>query len=754
MTEENEKGLTFRDKILVEYHKIPFDPELENKDLNEELADILVQNGLLRQILKTDPDKWKIEDIKEAADILSQYGFAYWEFCKVLDAYAQESWKALGEITQKEIGEKYFQNLNLSGDGFHLSYDTQPYRVSKDGIEKYFKHETREGEVIEGWFTLSITPIILNFIGECLDDESYMYQIKYKTVTGQENIKWVTPEYLLTSSIKDLVNLGIQYIDTDQKDLKQYFKLVLNHSNEIPKAVTAYKNGWKKDNTVFITGSYAHTGNGKKEILALTEELTTAYEVKGNKKQWIETMTPLLEHDLIRLKCYATVTAMLLRFIGVRSFVVHNYYESSGLKSISMQLASSLIGNPMELLKDADSTKVGIERTLEYNTDTPVYFDETSNNPRFKEAIYMIGNEQGKGRGTKEGGMEKVAHWKTVVQTTGEHPISKGNSTNTGQQIRILEIYEGIPRLDSDYVEKVKDTLDNNYGLFQDEIIQAIFKWKDKLKLVYKNMKMFFEKADTVFADRSKTYFVALSVGGFILEDIFKKNGIPDKNCMEICKKYYQRVIIEDRTIPYHLRALDTVYSWHMRNKKSFEYSRELDPEENFTYTKGPIELFGWISKDAIYYDPDKLQEYLVSKGFNFERVIQDWKDKDILEPTMEKNPETGDLKYKSWKKYSVINGQRIKGVKIPFSKMKEILEIREEDIYDMKKGDVNIEEIYVPLIDACSRFLAENPELKNITHPAGEVADMFIKSKDREELLIYGKENIVKAFKLCKKEA
>ncbi len=98
--------------------------------------------------------------------------------------------------------------------------------------------------------------------------------------------------------------------------------------------------------------------------------------------------------------------------------------------------------------------------------------------------------------------------------------------------------------------------------------------------------------------------------------------------------------------------------------------------------------------------------------------------------------------------------GFRAAGVKIPFSKMKEILEIREEDIYGMKKGKVDIEEIHVPLINACSRFLAENPELKNITHPAGEVEDMFIKSKDREELLIYGKENIVKAFKLCKKEA
>jgi len=746
-------GLTFRDQILSEYHKIPFDPELENQDLNEVLADVLVLSSVLRADLK-DPKDWDIQVFNETAEELSQYDFAYWEFCKVMEAYVSESWKALEETVKKEINEKYFENKRLLGeDGFLLDYDTHPFRVSKNGIEKYYKYEAKDGREVEGWEILSITPIILNSIGECLDDDSYMYQIKYKTVTGQENVKWVTPEYLQTSTMKELVNLGLHFVDTDQKNLKQYFKLVLTYSSQIPKEITAYKNGWKKDNTVLITGSYAHTGKGKKDILALTEEISTAYEIKGNKKQWIENITPLLEHDLIRLKCYATVTAMLLRFIGVRSFIVHNYFESTGLKSVSMQLACSLLGNPLELIKDADSTKVGIERTLEYNTDTPIYFDETSNNPRFREAIYMIGNEQGKGRGTKEGGMEKIAHWKTVVQTTGELPISKGNSTNTGQQIRILEIYEGIPRLDSDYVEKVKDTLDNNYGLFQDEIIQAIFKWKDKLKLVYKNMKMFFEKADSVFADRSKTYFVALSVGGFILEDIFKNNGIPEKNSMEICNKYYQRVIIEDRTIPYHLRALDTVYSWHLRNKKLFEYSKELDPEENFTYTKGPIELLGWISKDAIYYDPDKLQEYLVSKGFNFERVIQDWKDNNILEPSIEKDQTTDKSRYKSWKKHSIINGQRIKGVKIPFSKLKEILEIRDEDIYDMKSGNVDKEVIYVPLMEACSRFLVENPELKNITHPAGEVAELYIKSEDRAELLFYGKENIVKAFKLCKKE-
>ncbi|AAM07485.1 DUF927 domain-containing protein [Methanosarcina acetivorans] len=653
---------------------------------------------------------------------------------------------------KSELKEKYYSREEQSSEyDFTIDFDIHPFRISKTGIEKYYKYDRKDGQEVEGWEMVTCTPIIIHSIGECVDDEAYMYQIKYRTVIGQEFSKWVTPEVLLTSSMKELVNLGLQFVDADQKNLKYYFKQLLGYAYQIPTEFTARTNGWKKENSIFITGSYAHMAQGRKEILALTEEIASAYEIKGNKKEWIENLTPLLEYDLIRLKCYATVAAMLIRFIGVKSFIVHNYYESSGLKSVSMQLASSLVGNPLELIKDADSTKVGIEKTLEYNTDTPIYFDETSNNEKFREAIYMIGNEQGKGRGNKEGGIDKTGKWKTVVQTTGEQPLTKANSTNTGQQIRVLEIFEGIPRLDSDYIETVKDTLENNYGLFLDEIVQTIFKRKDKLKQVYKNLTMFFDKSNTVFADRSKTYFVALAVGGFILEEIFEKNGIPTKDPHKVCNKYYQRVVIEDRTIPYYLRALDTTYSWHLRNKKFFEYSKELDPEEIFTYTRGSIELFGWITKDAIYYDPDKLHDYLVSKGFNFERVIQDWKNNNVLEPTMMKT-DTGELRYKSWKKYTVINGQRVKGVKIPFTRLQEVLEIRDGEIYDIKNSDeVKIEEIHVSLIEACSKYLAENQKFKNVSYSPEDVADMFIRSEDRTELLMYGRDNIVKAFRTCK---
>ena len=93
MSDDNEKVLSFRDQVLAEYHKIPFDPNTENKDLNEELADILIQNGLLRELLKTDQGKWGIEDYKDVAEVLSQFGILHWEFCKVMEAYVPEGWK-------------------------------------------------------------------------------------------------------------------------------------------------------------------------------------------------------------------------------------------------------------------------------------------------------------------------------------------------------------------------------------------------------------------------------------------------------------------------------------------------------------------------------------------------------------------------------------------------------------------------------------------------------------------------------------
>lgn len=112
--------------------------------------------------------------------------------------------------------------------------------------------------------------------------------------------------------------------------------------------------------------------------------------------------------------------------------------------------------------------------------------------------------------------------------------------------------------------------------------------------------------------------------------------------------------------------------------------------------------------------------------------MINDWKDKGILEPTRSKDPKTVEYRYKSWKATTLINEQRIKGVKIPFEQLRTLLSLRDENLQDMKNSNEieRIETLHISLIESCELFLRENPELKNVTYTPKEVAENFIRSK------------------------
>ena len=58
---------------------------------------------------------------------------------------------------------------------------------------------------------------------------------------------------------------------------------------------------------------------------------------------------------------------------------------------------------------------------------------------------------------------------------------------------------------------------------------------------------------------------------------------------------------------------------------------------------------------------------------------------------------------------------------------------------------------MHTSLIEACTRYLTENPILKNEIYTPEQAADLFIKSMSREDLLIYGRAKIVRAFEICK---
>ena len=59
---------------------------------------------------------------------------------------------------------------------------------------------------------------------------------------------------------------------------------------------------------------------------------------------------------------------------------------------------------------------------------------------------------------------------------------------------------------------------------------------------------------------------------------------------------------------------------------------------------------------------------------------------------------------------------------------------------------------MHTSLIEACNRYLSENPMLKDEVYTPEQAAELFMKSMSREDLLIYGRAKIVRAFETCKK--
>lgn len=644
----------------------------------------------------------------------------------------------------KTVIENNNSNDNEEIDPFTPSFKTKGFHVDSSGIYK----EVWE-EVLNDYkhVLISKTPFIITKIGESLDDTSsrvIKYKIKYKSITGRILDEYIEPSELLSSDInKKLANLGIVLIDDNPKQLKKYVINFLDTSNNLPIEYLAFKNGWYNNNSMLVTGEYAYTQNGREEINQLSDFLAPMYGIKGNKTDWYNGVKKFLEYDLTWIKMYATVASFCIRFLNINSYVLNNWHESTGAKSMSMCIGGSLIGNPSieGLIQDAKSTPVGIEKYLEFNSDTPVYYDETSNNVEFKNYIYMMANGKGKGRGNKENTYSVGGSWHTIIQTTGEMALTKDESTLTGIKMRVIELHEAIPMQDQKDVLLLKNTLVDNYGLFLDEIIKKIFSYKHKLRKLYEQLEMFFEKSISVFSERMKAYFVVLAVGGYILDEVFRENGIPTKDSIDVCTKYYKKVVLEDPTTPYSELALSALYQWTVRNLSKFERSKK-----DFVYdglAKGAIEVYGWITKDAIYYDETMSRMALEKMGFIFSKAKEDWKN-GIVEPYMKNG------KIQSYTNQSTINGKSIKGIKIKVSTLRDKLGM-DENILEVSGNEEIKEYDEMSIEEKCNHFLCEHPKYKTIEYTSEQAVNEMARL-DAGLCLTNGKSYIVEKMDLCKR--
>jgi len=354
----------------------------------------------------------------------------------------------------------------------------------------------------------------------------------------------------------------------------------------------------------------------------------------------VQATNKLIKYPTVRFKLYTACVPPLLKLLNIKSFVETQQTPSGRLKTTMGLHAASIWGNPERLQLNAESTAVGILKTVEFCMDLPIFVDETSITDKIKELVYLVVNGVGRSKGNTDGGLVMPSTWSTVLLTTGEKPILP-ESALTGQQVRVLPLRDGVTeKLPALTVKEIQNGITTNYGHVGVLFMQELFKEKENLISLFNSFFDDFPEVEDITSDRAKEYYAAVALAGYLLEIVFEKIGVTTQESSIVCKKYFTDNVISNSFMPDHIKALSAAYSWFSANEVYFQDDDDDHPLNH--------ERYGWIRNDknhgsCICFIPDKLSKYLNTEiGPNtYEAVTDEWKALKILIPK-EQTDKTG----------------------------------------------------------------------------------------------------------------
>lgn len=561
--------------------------------------------------------------------------------------------------------------------------DLFPYKITSEGIFKKIPSKDNPQEVNE--VRISSTPCKIIAIGDNVDTGEILYKICITDAKKREKIYWKSGEDLLTrTGALSLIKDGMLFKESVVLDIENLFDMYIHAINgKLPEELTASKSGWKKDFSIFVVGNYGYSQDGVTPILQMENNTAELYAQKGTLEGWKVAADILLEYDAVRFKFYASCTPMLLSLLNVSSFLQEQCAPSGLLKTLTGWFCASIWGNPVPLQINASSTPKGIEAFVGFNTDLPIYIDETSTNEKeIKDLIYTIANGVGRSTSNKSRGYEMPKTWSTVVLTTGENPILPTNA-KMGQLVRNVPLKGGVDtKLDQEIVATAESAIMENYGHFRELYIQKVFKYKSELKKIYTAFRNEFPKTEDITSERAKKFYAAIATAGLLVEEVFKDIGIATKDPFEIVNHYFEANVISSTVfVPDYMRALEAVYSWFDANRIYFEDPVEKGKEINH-------ERYGWIRGNYICFIPIKLEEFVTKAGYNYLGCLEEWKNNKLIATRTKKN-ESGSISILP-KVQLKVDGHNIQVIKIPFRKDEDDTEFKEKDNRE-DKGDGGI---------------------------------------------------------------
>ena len=269
----------------------------------------------------------------------------------------------------------------------------------------------------------------------------------------------------------------------------------MKFSSPASRSVRVERTGWY--NKLYVLGD---SGIGVKDVefVATYKSKNNYFNEKGTLEDWQENVADLCDKNpLFQFAIAAAFASVLLTPCDYESFGLHFFGQSSKGKSALGIVAGSVVGGGGKngFSKQWRSTSNALESTAFEHNDNLLVLDEISQiEPKaLSESIYMLFNDQGKGRADKSGDGKKIKDWKILVISNGEQTIEskiredKNRQQMAGQAVRMVDI-EAI---------KVRN---GEPTLF--EYVPNNMTEKDFVNLLKTNAKKYFGTAIRVFLEK------------------------------------------------------------------------------------------------------------------------------------------------------------------------------------------------------------------------------------------------------------
>ncbi len=596
-----------------------------------------------------------------------------------------------------------------------------PYELRKDGVGKW--HEIKDPEEPEKtkqvFEYFLYTPAYISALSDDLDGEQILYKVGIEhPINGHIDLWKDQGELLTRSGVNKLLSEGLIGTDSSYKDITKYFmKDILRAASEKSKReYISHKTGWKRDNTIFVSGNEAYTSEGV-TLVNLTDKEAAKYFLKsGTIEGWVKGSKWILQYDSARINCYTAFSSIIAGFLKQPSPILQNKGTTTTGKTLKSSVAVSMIGNPAELVKSADTTRTAAERDAIATNGMCSVLDEVGLLKNPDGLTYLLSNGKKKQRGTKEG-REESEYWFKSFILNGEFEFLK-ESAAQGEIGRLIECSWTLPK-DAVNAKKTEVEIREHYGHITPLFLRKMFSKIDTIKDRYTTLCASLPSCDLDIGSRLKDSFALIIIAGEILEEVFEDIGIEKKDPTVICEKLYIENITSERVKPYWIRGLNIIFDEVSTCRP--EISKEGEETGRFYY-KGQI---GGIDDHGLYIDiltasfKDMCEKYELKHT----QLMQEWRDNEITE--VDKPGKDGTRKSQKTIKEG---GKTQKVIRLIKKKVYHALELDEEDERKNKPVDSKPEPLDKALL---KHDIRKHVHFYNMAH--NEQPESFITSFFRE---------------------